>query len=60
MTYTGAAVLDGLVGARELREVVARHFGLDFDGVENLTKNKKMALVGYYKLQNSAEKRENA
>ena len=36
-TDTGATVLDGLVRARELGEVVANHLGLDFDRVEDLT-----------------------
>lgn len=30
-------MFDGLVRARELSEVVPRHFGLDFDGIEGLS-----------------------
>ena len=36
ITYTWTTVLDGLVRARELSEVVANHFRLNFDGVEDL------------------------
>ena len=35
-TYTRATVLDGLVRARELGKVVAGHFWLDLNGVEDL------------------------
>lgn len=35
-TYTRATVLDGPVGTGELSEVVAGHFRLDLDGVEDL------------------------
>ena len=35
-TDTRTTVLDGLVRARELGEVVADHLGLDLNGVEDL------------------------
>ena len=35
-THTRATVLDGAVRARELGEVVASHFGLDLNRVEDL------------------------
>ena len=54
-TDTRATVLDGLVRARELGEVVADHLGLDLNGVEDLhTQDAPVSISRYLPLPHSS------